>query len=584
MIGVVLLAILLSIPQICLGTILSYAVYRATAGFVPSIPFLTGDGKDWLYPPEYVPFWHDRFVKIDAKGGKRGPNAQITLTATNPETGEQSDFDFTMPRPIAEPIAFGSRLLVQQDPDHWSEVVDGQLQPIEFSLPNLGVRNPEYFLLNGELSCAVKANDRFTVFAFTNDVWKEIGDVIVPNQSNGSEPMQSDDHMQCLNQGNRVHQFLYLSGKIYHREGMGLAVKPDGNQNPATPIGNNGRIPEDPGAPLSDKQCDSLAGWSLVTRFTLPKTPNYGFASRLYWGICIGGRPAVISIDGIDSRAAVGHIHRSDGNKWAESTSVSFPFGAVSFRAVTSTDFQRSYLVVTTSTGRMNVYAIEESGIRLTGLSKPGLKSEKETLTFFGVIPAVMLAVGLLLGLAIWPLMARFTKPEYDFGAQTVKLASLGWRGLARLIDLGLLGFTTVGMGWLMTRGFDWQSFAEALNLKVDHSTVFIARRVAAILIAWCLVSVLATLMAQAVWGVTPGKWMCGLRTVRTSLRRCGFARSLVREIVFFVDCCYGLCWTPGIVSIAFTDRRQRLGDLVADTIVVDSGALALVSKTESAS
>ena len=578
-IGVVLLALIMSIPQMCLGAIAWYVVYEVRAGFVTTFPFLIGDGKDWLYPPEHVPFWHDRFVKFHFNEVQLG--RKVTLLAISPETGGESEFDVTVPKP-RDHISFGSRLLVKQDPDDWSEVLDGQLQPIEFTLPNLGVRNPEYFLLNGELACAVKANDRFTVYGFSHGDWNEFGDVIVPRESDRSGTIQPDDHLQCLNQGDRVHQFLYLTGRIYHREGMKLALKQEGNVDVVITSGNKDEIPAGPAAPHAVQQVEQLAGWSLVTPFTLPRTPNYNFISRPHWGIGVGGRPAVILIDGIDSRTAVGHIYRSDGTKWTESMSVNFPFGAVSFRAVTSADWQRSYVVVTTATGRMIVYAIEETGVRVTGLSNPGLKTESETLRFIGGLPAVMLAAGLLLGLAIWPLMAWFTRPEYEFGVQAVNLASLGWRGFARVIDLGLLGFTTVGLGWLVTLGFEWQSLAEALHLRVEHPTVFIVRRVAVILIAWGLFYVVTALLAQAVWGVTPGKWLCGLRTVRTTLRPCGFARSLAREVVFFVDCCNGLCWTPGIVSIAFTDRRQRLGDLVADTIVVESGSLAPVSKPKS--
>ena len=163
---------------------------------------------------------------------------------------------------------------------------------------------------------------------------------------------------------------------------------------------------------------------------------------------------------------------------------------------------------------------------------------------------------------------------NYEFGLQTVRLASLGWRGLARFVDLSLIGGSTVGLGWLMTRGFDWQAFAEAVNLHAGHPTINIASRVAKLLAVWLVVIVLGILIAQSIYGVTPGKWLCRLKTLRTTLRPCGFARSLVREIVFFVDCCNFLCWTPGIVSIAFTDRRQRLGDLVADTIVVETRSL----------
>ena len=159
--------------------------------------------------------------------------------------------------------------------------------------------------------------------------------------------------------------------------------------------------------------------------------------------------------------------------------------------------------------------------------------------------------------------------------AVNVKLASLGWRGLARLIDLGLTVLSTLGLGWAMLRGFDWLTLFEALNLRVDHPTKDVAARVASILALWLVVVVLVLLIVQARWGVTPGKWCCGLRTLRTTLKPCGFARSLVREVVLSVDACNFLCWAPGIVCLAFTDYRQRLGDLVADTLVVEARLLS---------
>ncbi|MBC8115770.1 MAG: RDD family protein, partial [Candidatus Saccharimonas sp.] len=129
-------------------------------------------------------------------------------------------------------------------------------------------------------------------------------------------------------------------------------------------------------------------------------------------------------------------------------------------------------------------------------------------------------------------------------------------------------------LGWALTRGFDWLAWLEALNLKVDHPTIRVAARVASILALWLAIVVFSLLVVQARWGLTPGKWLCGLRTLRTTLKPCGFARSLVRETVMCVDACNFLCWTPGILSIAFTDCRQRLGDLVADTLVVEVRSL----------
>jgi hypothetical protein len=94
----------------------------------------------------------------------------------------------------------------------------------------------------------------------------------------------------------------------------------------------------------------------------------------------------------------------------------------------------------------------------------------------------------------------------------------------------------------------EWQNFP----LKIDSALAQIIR--------WTV---------QARWGLTPGKWLMGLRTVRTSLRPCGFARSLLRELFMAFDAPLLLTPFPGITSMLSTDCRQRLGDLAADTIVV---------------
>jgi uncharacterized RDD family membrane protein YckC len=76
----------------------------------------------------------------------------------------------------------------------------------------------------------------------------------------------------------------------------------------------------------------------------------------------------------------------------------------------------------------------------------------------------------------------------------------------------------------------------------------------------------------QGRWGVTPGKWICGLRTVRTTLSPCGFAKSLYREVLLPLDNLFFISWVPGIARIAFSEKRQRVGDFAADTIVVRAG------------
>lgn len=181
----------------------------------------------------------------------------------------------------------------------------------------------------------------------------------------------------------------------------------------------------------------------------------------------------------------------------------------------------------------------------------------------------IALMLGGVYGLGASVLMWFYARPDYGFGLQQVKLAGIGRRAVARLIDLSLIGLSTALLAWWLTRGLDWLSLIEALNLKVAHPTVESATRIVGALIFWLVVCEGLMVVTQARWGLTVGKWCCGLRVLQPTLRPCGYARSLVRELILYVDACCFWCWTPGIASIAVTDHRQRLGDIIGDTIVV---------------
>jgi uncharacterized RDD family membrane protein YckC len=73
----------------------------------------------------------------------------------------------------------------------------------------------------------------------------------------------------------------------------------------------------------------------------------------------------------------------------------------------------------------------------------------------------------------------------------------------------------------------------------------------------------------EAFWnGRTPGKWVAKIRVIHQSGRGITFIESLGRNLVRIID------WIPsfygiGIVTMFVTRRHQRLGDLVAGTLVV---------------
>ena len=76
------------------------------------------------------------------------------------------------------------------------------------------------------------------------------------------------------------------------------------------------------------------------------------------------------------------------------------------------------------------------------------------------------------------------------------------------------------------------------------------------------------TLFEAFGFGRTPGKRVARIRVIHQSGRGINFVESLARNLVRFVDYLPGF-YAVGVVSIFVSRRNQRLGDMVAGTLVV---------------
>ena len=73
----------------------------------------------------------------------------------------------------------------------------------------------------------------------------------------------------------------------------------------------------------------------------------------------------------------------------------------------------------------------------------------------------------------------------------------------------------------------------------------------------------------EVLWqGRTPGKRYMGLRVVHADGTPIGWSASLIRNLLRTVDM-LPLCYSAGIISLLFSQRLQRIGDLAANTLVV---------------
>lgn len=134
-------------------------------------------------------------------------------------------------------------------------------------------------------------------------------------------------------------------------------------------------------------------------------------------------------------------------------------------------------------------------------------------------------------------------------------LAGVGTRGAAALIDLLImfvLGGTLVYLAVLLDRALDGTEWVTAVAI------------IAQFMLLWGY-----SVAFEALWdGQTPGKRLLGLRVVRNGGGGVDIGASAARNLLRFVDFLpFG--YFVGMVSIIANSRNQRLGDLVAGTIVV---------------
>jgi len=98
-------------------------------------------------------------------------------------------------------------------------------------------------------------------------------------------------------------------------------------------------------------------------------------------------------------------------------------------------------------------------------------------------------------------------------------------------------------------------------------------------LVVTLLIAFLILLGVMKVWiegrdDLTPGKWIMGLRTKRDTLRNCGIASALVRNLLYFVDVIFFVSPLPAVISIILSDKNQTIGDRIARTVVIRANSI----------
>jgi uncharacterized RDD family membrane protein YckC len=199
---------------------------------------------------------------------------------------------------------------------------------------------------------------------------------------------------------------------------------------------------------------------------------------------------------------------------------------------------------------------------------RPGSWSESARLDLDLTGPDVLLAIGLFLaaaavGVGLGMMAARRTQ-IFPMPPGSPRPAPLLPRIAAWTIDNLLLGlaFYAVLAGFHLTLADVWrQGNIFLMLLAADRALFFFY--------AWVF---------ESRWGATPGKLALGLCVTTEEGARPLARAALVRNLLRVLDELL-LCPLPGLVAMAATRRTQRLGDLLARTMVTTRRSLAEISE-----
>jgi uncharacterized RDD family membrane protein YckC len=537
---VLALAGIIFLLQVALPLGLYYAIY----GSVNPGDLITTTVPDYAHTALWKGrIWHSALTvgpNINGKG---------KLKSFDPATGTFTESSIQIPFPTSGLLADGDQL--------WAISPNSVVQiegdkATEFKPKHLLNPSCEPFLYDGKVAVIEMPKSGMPkLLVLQNNEWEELGTVVIPMKSPARVQL---NEIKVLAHDGQFHLFLTDGSVVIYRQGLELstasALAPDN---------------VDLAVDLND-----FNDWEHVC----PGTARIGLRGKdiIKVGL-VDGQPVVITTPSstttpFRSGSLIGY-RRVDGT-WQKTPEQKTP-GLTELMTVT--DGKKTYVGGQSMVQTLRIHEIIGNEIHPTGavVKAPVHPLQQPMQNFVFIGQCVYWPTLLLLALGLSWLMATYREPSYQFGLTTVELASITRRGIARAIDYFV--YVIPVYLFVMSLGMSSQEqIAENMDKMFDFSDGGMLVQLIWLMFGSLLIQVLilvVTSLFQGYWGVTPGKWFCGIRTVRTTLRPCGFLRSLLREILILVDTLFSWTWIPAVLCIAFTGCQQRIGDLAADTIVI---------------
>lgn len=168
----------------------------------------------------------------------------------------------------------------------------------------------------------------------------------------------------------------------------------------------------------------------------------------------------------------------------------------------------------------------------------------------------------------------------YDGTSVQVFPAPLGKRMMALAVDYGIVGMGMYALFFVLLLVFGSLAVGASFLTNVSALLSQLAKGTLAVSMIFVIAVIVLGTMAmihgyfiyfEHKMGSTPGKALFGLQVISSTGGRLTMRQCVIREMFrAMLDVPFVL---PGLISINLTEKKQRLGDLVAGTIVVHSKA-----------
>ena len=548
-------------------TVLQFAILFAIYFFAYGMPKLTDFIKVEVPVYAHSTWWHGRVVYPVMVNGAAGQSG--SLTSFDPETGDLLAHPVTIPIPKTGLIAEGDTLW-SVSPTTIVRVLDDQVTELT---PKHSLKKPcPPFLYEGQPAVIDWVTQESTVLrTFDGEDWIDRGRVEIPTTLGRSSDASgllvasleneataaahpgrfSALDIRVLVHGGQYHLFVSDGVDVAYRVGIEFiqasALVPD-------------NVPD-----VTD-----LEHWEDVCQMKVAA----GALKKSDWSAgLVAGEPVVFAAASTSStpfgNSTLTVFERTAG-KWAQTSQMVMP---ALMDLLAFSDGERTYVAGQPPVPSLRFYKFVNHELQPTGtLLKSPAQGSQLAIEWIGrCMQWIYWPLLVVFAWAVTWLMSRYTTASYQFGAQTVELASYTRRVVARLIDHALYMIPAYFI--VVASGFSSRESVEAnmdrfFDLGADSMLVrYMLMMFGLLLVGLCLL-VLNSIL-QGWWGLTLGKWICGIRTKRATLRPCGVLRALLRELLIIVDTLFGTTAIPATMSMTLTNGRQRLGDLAADTIVI---------------